>query len=312
MTDVLVGKTFTWEQKSITFCKNNIVVTPWINGTYTWLDNQVVQATWYNILHTLTFNSDFTEFISICETDKNKVVGKLVKIHSASKIVSLSIDYKNSSSELCMMGQKYNIDKSSQRENPGPNDSNHCHPYSLLYHSLFKNNRNDNLNFCEIGIAEGRSLLLWEEYFPKAQIYGFERWPKWLANWTSNYADKKRVHVDYMNVLSNDEIINPMQKTGVKFDCIIDDSTHNFLDMIRIIKLSMNFLNDGGMIIIEDIQKAFDESWFYNELSDILDQFAKVFFVDLEHDRRNSGMVNNDKVLVLIKKGESVFDFNLI
>ena len=73
MTDVLVGKTFTWEQKSITFCKNNIVVTPWINGTYTWLDNKVVQAIWYNIIHTLTFNSDFTAFSSICEPTKSKV-----------------------------------------------------------------------------------------------------------------------------------------------------------------------------------------------------------------------------------------------
>ena len=175
MTDVLIGKTFTWEKKTITFCKNGIVVTPWINGTYTWLDKTLVQAIWYNITHTLTFNSDFTTFTSICESNKSKVEGKLVKINSDSKIVSLHIDYKNSSSELCMLGQKYNVDKSSQRENPGPNDSNHCHPYSLLYHSLFKNNRNDTFNFCEIGIAEGRSLLLWEEYFPNAQIYGFER-----------------------------------------------------------------------------------------------------------------------------------------
>ena len=228
MTDVLIGKTFSWEQKSITFCKNNVVVTPWVNGTYIWLDNKVVQASWHNILHILTFNDNFTEFTSICKNDKNIVQGRLVKIHSESKIISLTIDYKYHYNELCWLGKKYNVDKSSQRQNPGPDDSNHCHPYTVLYHSLFKKNRYDNLNFCEIGIAEGRSLLLWEEYFPNAQIYGFERWPKWLANWTNNYADKKRIHVDSMNVLSEDEIINPMKKTGVKFDCIIDDSTHNF------------------------------------------------------------------------------------
>ena len=312
MTFILVGKTFTWEKKTITFGQNCTIITPWINGTYKWLDIYVVQATWHNINHTLTFNSDFTEFKSVCESNNEIVNGKLTTIHQNSKFLSIAIDYKNTSSELCILGKKYNVDKSSQRENPGYNDSNHCHPYSLLYHSLFKNNRNDNLNFCEIGIAEGRSLLLWEEYFPNAQIYGFERWPKWLNNWASNYADKTRVHVDYMNVLTNDEIINPLKKTKVMFDCIIDDSTHNFFDMIRIIKLSLSFLKPGGMIIVEDIQKAYDESWFYNELSNVKDEFEKIFFVDLEHDRRNSGMVNNDKVLVLIKKGESVFDFNLV
>jgi hypothetical protein len=82
--------------------------------------------------------------------------------------------------------------------------------------------------------------------------------------------------------------------------------------MIRIIKCATQFLKPGGLIIIEDIRQAYDEAWFYNELAPVLDQFQKVFFVDLDHSRRNSGVVHNDKVLVLVKKGATTFNFNLI
>jgi uncharacterized protein YutD len=75
--------------------------------------------------------------------------------------------------------------------------------------------------------------------------------------------------------------------------------------------MSIPFLKPGGMIIIEDIRKAFDESWFYEDLKDVLHEFQQIFFVDLEHDRRNSGMVNNDKVLILVKRGEPIFNCSL-
>jgi hypothetical protein len=97
-----------------------------------------------------------------------------------------------------------------------------------------------------------------------------------------------------------------------KNSCIIDDSTHSFYDMIRIIYKALSFVKPGGMIIIEDIQKLYDESWFYNELKPILNEFQTMFFVDLEHDRRNSGMIENDKVLVLIKNGPPIFNYSLL
>jgi hypothetical protein len=181
-----------------------------------------------------------------------------------------------------------------------------------LYNALFNKNRNDVLSFCEIGIAEGHSLCMWNDYFPKSNIYGFEYKSKWLDNWTQNYSDKARVKVNYTNVMNDSEFLESLKKVGVQYDCIIDDSTHNYYDMIRIIHKSLPFLKAGGMIIIEDIQKAFDESWFYKDLKTVLDEFQTVFFVDLEHDRRNSGIVENDKVLILIKNGDPIFNYSLV
>jgi hypothetical protein len=204
--------------------------------------------------------------------------------------------------------KKYNIDKCSQRENPGANDSEHCHPYSLLYNSLFHMNRYAPLNFCEIGIAEGRSLLAWEEYFPNSQIYGFEKYESFIQLWQQYHSEKINVHVEPMDVQIESNIIGAFQRSGAMFDCIIDDSSHYFFDMIRIIRAAIPFLKPGGMIIIEDIRKSFDESWFYNELKDVLPHFQSVYFVSLEHDRRNSGNVHNDKVLILVKNGPMIFN----
>lgn len=85
---------------------------------------------------------------------------------------TLKINYKSISTELCQLGQKYDTDKSSQRNNVS--DIRHCHPYTIFYDGLFRNKKCDALNIAELGILDGASLLMWKEYFTNAQIHGFE------------------------------------------------------------------------------------------------------------------------------------------
>jgi hypothetical protein len=74
-------------------------------------------------------------------------------------IRSYHIDYKSDVSPLCMIGRKYDTDKSSQRENV--THSRHCHPYTLFYHSLFQSQRKERIEIAELGILDGASLLMW-------------------------------------------------------------------------------------------------------------------------------------------------------
>jgi hypothetical protein len=305
MLPVILNKSYAFSAASIIFRENGVLGTPWAIGKYTIQDPFTIEATWDSLAHTFTFNTTYTEFTSVRKKDGQRLKGTL--LHTKSKIPHLYIDYKNVSSELCILGRKYNVDKSSQRDNPGPNDANHCHPYTLVYNKLFSTHKYSPITFCEIGIADGRSLLMWNEYFTTAKLYGFERWPHWLTNWKTKYYDLPRVSVNYMNVRKADEITTPFTEAGVTYDCIIDDSTHCYYDMIRIIKCALPFVNPGGMIIIEDIQKSFDEYWFYTDLFPLLHEFSSLYFIDLEHDRRNSGTINNDKLLILIKKGTPIF-----
>ncbi len=54
-------------------------------------------------------------------------------------MITLKVNYKSSSSELCEIGKKYDTDKSSQRNNI--TNLRHFHPYTLFYDDLFKNSR---------------------------------------------------------------------------------------------------------------------------------------------------------------------------
>lgn len=62
---------------------------------------------------------------------------------------TLKINYNSNSSELCKIGQKYDTDKSSQRNNI--TNFRHCHPYTLFYDGLFKQKKNKKMNIAELG-----------------------------------------------------------------------------------------------------------------------------------------------------------------
>jgi hypothetical protein len=80
-------------------------------------------------------------------------------------------------SELCILGKKYLVDKS-------PFFGNHT--YTPQYHKLLKHRKNNIDKILEIGIGNiplmspltnssyipGASLRMWRDYFPKAKIFG--------------------------------------------------------------------------------------------------------------------------------------------
>ena len=58
-----------------------------------------------------------------------------------------------------------------------------------------------------------------------------------------------------MDVKNSKDIKAKLGKIKGKIDVLLDDSTHEFEDQIRIIKNSYKFLKKDGIIIIEDIHR---------------------------------------------------------
>ena len=221
---------------------------------------------------------------------------------------TLKINYYNNSSKLCEIGKKYDTDKSSQRNNI--TNKRHCHPYTLFYENLLKNNKNDNLNIAELGILDGASLLMWKEYFTNSHIYGFEYNDKLINNFKENF-NNNRITLTNIDVSNKDSIINSFSKLNILYDIIIDDTTHQFEDQIRVIENTYQYLKPGGILIIEDIFKSYNENDYINRLSPIIDNFQDYYFVELDHENRNSTGWNNDKLFILIKNGaEPIFRNN--
>ena len=219
---------------------------------------------------------------------------------------TLKINYKKNTSELCLLGKKYDTDKSSQRDNV--TDHRHCHPYTLFYDGMFKNKKNESLKIAELGILEGASLLMWKEYFANSEIYGFEYNHELIDRFKTNF-NNERIILNSINVKNNDSITTAFSDVNVMYDIIIEDTTHEFEDQIRVIENIYQYLKPGGILIIEDIFKSYNEDDYINRLNPILHNFKDYYFIELDHDNRNSTGWDNDKLFILIKSGDKdIFD----
>ena len=214
---------------------------------------------------------------------------------------TLRINYNCNSSELCEIGKKYDTDKSSQRNNV--TDYRHCHPYTLFYDGLFKNKKDENLKIAELGILDGASLLMWKEYFANADIYGFEYNNDLITNF-KHFFNNDRITLANIDVTNKDSIANAFSELNILYDIIIEDTTHQFEDQMRVIENAYKYLKPGGILIIEDIFKSYKENDYINRLAPILRNFQDYYFVELDHVNKNSTGWNNDKLFILIKSGD--------
>jgi SAM-dependent methyltransferase len=220
---------------------------------------------------------------------------------------TLKINYKSNTSELCEIGRKYDTDKSSQRSNV--TDKRHCHPYTLFYDGLFRSKKEEPLEIAELGILDGASLLMWQEYFKHSNIHGFEYNTAFIENFKQKY-NNDRVYLSEIDVTNADSIKNAFRNANTMYDIIIEDTTHQFEDQIRAIENVYQYLKPGGILIIEDIFKSYKEDDYINRLKPLLHIFQDYYFVELDHSRRNSTGWDNDKLFILIKGGEPIFKNN--
>jgi len=218
---------------------------------------------------------------------------------------SFNINYNRCSSQLCEIGKKYDTDKSSQRLNV--TNKRHCHPYTLFYDGLFRHKKDCELNIAELGILNGASLLMWREYFSNSHIYGFE-YNQELINSFRRSFDNERITLSNIDVTNKDSILNAFNSMNVSYDIIIEDTTHQVEDQLRVIHNAHKYLKPGGVLIIEDIFRHVDEKKYIKSLNSVLNYFQNYYFISLDHVNRNSEGWDNDKLLVLVKGGgEPIF-----
>jgi hypothetical protein len=142
------------------------------------------------------------------------------------------------------------------------------------------------------------SMLCWRDYFPNAELFGFEYNLNYLQLGIDAGLDNTTY--DFINVHLEESIEDCLSTHG-KFDIIIDDSTHVFEDQIRFCNIAYKYLNEGGMLIIEDIFRKESEEKYNEGLSEISKYFSTMTFVLTEHDLLYSPGWNNDKLLILFR-----------
>lgn len=130
------------------------------------------------------------------------------------------------------------------------NDDHHgdkgtIHTYIDAYETLLSPYRN-NSTVLEIGIYEGLSLRMWNDYFIDSKVVGID-----ISN---NDSIKQLTNYGIDVIIGNaakPEILN--QLSNYNFDVIIDDGSHLLSEQVMTFTMLKQKMKPGGIFIIEDI-----------------------------------------------------------
>ena len=211
----------------------------------------------------------------------------------------MCIDTTHTYTDLCEIGRQAVTDKSPYGY---INTGIHRHPYTGVYAMLFAPLKNKNIEFVEIGVAGGSSVVLWWNYFTNASLHFFDRDENFLNNVKDMEFPDREPYLALMDVSIDGGIRSSLEATGKMFDVILDDSSHVYEHQIRIAKEAFPFIKSGGYLIIEDVYRSESEVKYENDLAHIISECTMAYFVVCNHEERYSPGWNNDKLFILVKK----------
>jgi hypothetical protein len=117
-----------------------------------------------------------------------------------------------------------------------------------IYDDYFKNFKNKKINILEIGVHEGKSLMIWKDYFPKANIIGID-----LKSYNFNINRIFTFQGDQTDI----NFLLGVSRKFKKFDIIIDDGSHVCSHIIKTFATLFDFLREDGLYICEDLQTSY-------------------------------------------------------
>jgi SAM-dependent methyltransferase len=146
---------------------------------------------------------------------------------------------------LTDLGVKYDTDKST------------FHDFTRFYEKHFKKFRNENINILELGIFNGGSLLMLEEYFPNANIYAIDI----DANCIKKYGSRIQTYL----CSQTDETKLQELFSDIDFDIIIDDGSHMTLHQLESLSFLFKKVKPGGLYVCEDLHTSLIKSYVNSE-----------------------------------------------
>jgi len=123
------------------------------------------------------------------------------------------------------------------------------HNFTEIYEHIFFPMKNAPIKICEIGIASGGSLILWQEYFPNATIFGID-----IIN--RHFLDSKRIKTFIADQANRDQLKQFIEKYGGDYTVILDDGGHAMEQQQTSFGYLFKYVKPGGYYIIEDVHTS--------------------------------------------------------
>jgi hypothetical protein len=123
--------------------------------------------------------------------------------------------------------------------------------YFAVYDVLFSKYRGSRITFVEIGVLEGGSLFMWREFFgPQARIIGVDFNPN-AKKWEEHGFEI------FIGSQSSPEFWEIFFDNVGNIDIILDDGGHTYVQQIITTEMSLDYINDGGLLVIEDTHTSY-------------------------------------------------------
>lgn len=170
-----------------------------------------------------------------------------------------------------------------------------------FYESEFSRRQSDKNRLLEIGVRSGASLALWANYFKDVEIIGAD------VEDVGTHVGPVPEYLDYpsINFYCDDAYSQKFAEslTG-NFSIMIDDGPHSLASQKQFLKLYLPKLKEDGVLIIEDIQRAYRDS---HQLMETLPRGNKYIFEI--YDFRSESRTGDDFLFVVRhnKSGERYF-----
>ena len=131
------------------------------------------------------------------------------------------------------------------------NQSRKLIKYFSVYEEIFKDFREKDIIFVEIGIHNGGSLEIWKKYFStRSRIIGVD------VNPECKKFETEGIEVFIGNQSDQEFWKSFFLKVG-KVDIILDDGGHTNLDQIITAASVVPNINDGGILLTEDTHTSY-------------------------------------------------------
>jgi hypothetical protein len=216
---------------------------------------------------------------------------------SKSKVQEIVMDVSNNFTPLCRLAFSYGTDKSVY------NIMTHRHPYTPIYHMFFNKYRNKQVKIGEIGILNGASMNMWNDYFyfPTKTIHGFDIDPTSLEK-IKDIPNCKGFLVDSGNSSGLKLALkNGCLEDKELYDILIEDASHRLEHQLIFLRDAIHFVKPGGMLVIEDIFRDICPSRF-EEVLELIDEYIdNAILIKPEHTFKHSPGWNNDQILIVFK-----------
>ena len=191
------------------------------------------------------------------------------------------------------------------------------HGYIKIYEKYFENLRDQKLKILEIGIADGKSLLTWADYFKNSTIVGIDIHK---IDIQKKKLDRDNIEI-HQGSQSDGKFINKIINQYGNFDIIIDDGSHLKKDVIKSFHLLFHCLKNDGLYIVEDMQTSYNHFFggnpfdlkysnthmnFFKHLTDTLNyqEIANPFYISNKYDSQITN-ISFYPWLVFVRKGKN-------